>query len=368
VLFVIPSLADGGAERVAVTVLSALDPATHERTLYLFKREGVYFERIAADVKVVVATESSRLGRLFEFVRFLRTARPDVVMPFLSYFITAVAVWMARIPARVIFNQGTPTTGFLDDPDFAWRQPWRRRLFAALTRFFYVRADAVVVTSQGVADDLADHYGVPRSRLHVLHNPVDLDAIRAAAREPIEPEAASPDAPVVVAAGRLAGVKNYPLLLEALADLTRERPIKAWILGEGSERASLEALARAKGLGERVSFLGFQTNPWRYIARADIFVLTSTYEGFGNVLVEAMACGIPVIATPSPGTVEIIRHGANGLLVNQTPAAVSRAISQVLTDQPLRQRLVTQAEHDVQHYALPRVASRYAQLFREVCA
>ena len=137
ICFVIPSLTSGGAERVAMTVLSALDAARHERVLYLFSGErGVYFDRVAPDVRVVIASRRSWPGRLWELVRFLRATRPDVVMPFLSYFITATAVWLSRIPARVIFNQGTPTTGFLDDPDFAWRRPWKRRLFSLVTRGF----------------------------------------------------------------------------------------------------------------------------------------------------------------------------------------------------------------------------------------
>jgi glycosyltransferase involved in cell wall biosynthesis len=366
VLFVIPSLADGGAERVAVTVLSALDAKVHERTLYLFSREGVYFDRIARDVKVVIASRTSRVGRLFEFIGFLREARPDVVMPFLSYFITALAVRLARIRARVVFNQGTPTTGFLDDPDFKWRHPLRRRAFAALTRYFYSRADAVVVTSQGVADDLVGNYGVPRERIRVLHNPVDLDVIRSAARETVDDDLQQPSAPVVIAAGRLARVKNYPLLIETLARTVPD--VHAWILGEGAERRSLEDLAKATGVAARVAFLGFQSNPWRFIARADLFVLTSTYEGFGNVLIEAMACGTPVVATRSPGTIEIIRHGVNGILVEHTPASVGAAIHMLLHDRDLRRRIVARAYADVEHYALPQVAKRYAQLFREVCA
>lgn len=365
ICFVIPSLTSGGAERVAVTVLSALD-ARHERVLYLFSGErGVYFDQVAPGVRVVTASRRSRLGRLWELVRFLRQTQPDVVMPFLSYFITATAVWASRIPARVIFNQGTPTTGFLDDPDFAWRQPWKRRLFSLVTRWFYQRADAVVVTSAGVADDLATNYGVPRARLRVLHNPVDIDAIAAAAtaaHDGLIPH------PLVVAAGRLAGVKNYPLLLAAVGRLVDPTPVHAWILGEGDERARLEAIAAAPALADRVRFLGFQPNPWAIIARADVFVLTSTYEGFGNVLVEAMACGTPVVATRSAGTVEIIQHGANGLLVSHDAEAVAGAIGAILADGALRDRLASTARQDVNHYALPRVVERYERLFEELAA
>jgi glycosyltransferase involved in cell wall biosynthesis len=392
ICFVIPTLTGGGAERVAVTVLGALD-ARHERWLYLFSRaDGVYFDRIAPGVRVVVASKRRWIPRLVELAAFFRSSRPDVVMPFLSYFITAVAAWLAGSRAKVVFNQGTPTSGFLDDPDFSWSRPVRRRLFALVTRWFYRRADAIVATSRGVADDLTMRYGVPASKLHVLHNPVDLDAIAAGAREPLPPgfesvssassaadrsvsSVAGPSAssaavpvnprPVVVAAGRLARVKNYPLLIEAVGRLGG---VNVWILGDGPERARLERLAKDACVGDRVTFWGFQANPWRFIARADVFALTSTYEGFGNVLVEAMACGTPVVATRSPGTTEIIEHERTGLLVDHEAAAVADAISRLLSDRALGSRLVAEARARVEHYAAPDVAARYERLFEGLAA
>ncbi len=367
VCFVIPTLSGGGAERVAVTVLSALDPSKFERVLYLFNDQGVYFDRLDPRVEVVIGGGGSWLSRLRRLVAFLRHARPDIVMPFLSYFITAIAAVLARSRARVVFNQGTPTTGFLSDPDFKWRGRWRRTLFTWATSFFYRRADAVVVTSQGVADDLSRGYGVPRARLRVVHNPVDLDAIAGAASASVAPQR-TPGESVVVSAGRLAGVKNYPLLIDALGMINRERPVGAWILGEGEERSRLERLAAASPVAARVQFLGFQSSPWPWIAQADVFVLTSVYEGFGNVLIEAMACGVPVVATRSPGTVEIVTDGVNGLLVEHTAESVSAAVLRLLGDPGLRARLVARAREDVRHYDTPAVAARYQQLFEELVA
>ncbi len=367
ICFVVPTLTSGGAERVAVTVLGALD-ARHTRVLYIFSADhAVYLDQVAPGIRVVVAAERSWIGRLRELAAFLREFKPDIVMPFLSYFITAIAVRLAGVDTIVIFNQGTPTSGFLNDPDFAWKQPWRRRVFAATTRFFYGRADAVVATSRGVADDLATNYGVPRAKIHVLHNPVDLDAIARHSSEPIESEVSS-DRPVVAAAGRLAGVKNYPLLIAAIAELQARMPVHVWILGEGPERARLETLAEARGVGSRVRFLGFQPNPWRYIARADVFALTSTYEGFGNVLIEAMACGTPVVATKSPGTVEIIEDAATGALVEHDARSIADAIAALLTDRAKRDAQVARARDSVGHYALPAVAERYDRLFEELRA
>jgi glycosyltransferase involved in cell wall biosynthesis len=364
---VIPTLTSGGAERVAATVLSALGDR-HERVLYLFSADNaVYLDRLDAGIRVVVARQTSWIGRMRELAAFVREFQPAIVMPFLSYFITAVAVRLAGTRSIVVFNQGTPTSGFLDDPDFSWQAPSRRRLFAIMTRYFYNRADAIVATSQGVADDLVANYGVTRAKIRVLHNPVDLDAIAQQLSEPIDPALAN-DHPVVAAAGRLANVKNYPLLIAALAELAPQLPFYIWILGEGPERARLEAMAAERGVGSSIRFLGFQQNPWRFIARADVFALTSAYEGFGNVLIEAMACGTPVIATRSPGTVEIVEDGKNGFVVDHDPKSIAGAIRHLLTHPARREELVLRARESVAHYALPAVAARYDRLFEELTA
>src|SRR5262249_46626468 len=150
-------------------------------------------------------------------------------------------------------------------------------------------------------------------RIRVLHNPVDLRMIAASAAEPLE------DVPSwsgaghrVVAAGRLADAKNYPLLLDAFAAVRRRMAAALLILGEGERGASIRDHASRLGLGDSVVFGGFQRNPWKFIARADVFALSSRYEGFGNVLIESMACGVPVVATASPGTRDIVADGANG--------------------------------------------------------
>lgn len=369
ICFVIPTLTSGGAERVAVTVLSALDGNRHERVLYLFSADNaVYLDRLDAGIRVVVARQASWVGRMRELAAFVREFQPDIVMPFLSYFITAIAVRLAGARSIVVFNQGTPTSGFLHDPDFSWRQPLRRRVFAAMTRYFYNRAGAIVATSQGVADDLVLNYGVARSKIHILHNPVDLEAIAQHAAEPLTEQGLAGDHPVVAAAGRLANVKNYPLLIAAVAELAPSMPIHVWILGEGPERARLEALAAERGVGTSVRFLGFQQNPWRYLARADVFALTSAYEGFGNVLIEAMACGTPIVATRSPGTLEIVDDGTNGLLVEHDAISIAAAIRGLLTDPARRTALVARARESVAQYALPAVAARYDRLFEELTA
>ena len=268
----------------------------------------------------------------------MRETRPDVVVSFLSYFTVLTAVKAAAVGARVVFNQQTPMSAFLADGDYPWRRRWHRHAFATVTRAGYAAADLIITTSQGVADDLVAAFGVARARVRVVHNPVDLDADQPRRRRAARAAArARWQRPVIVAAGRLAEAKNYPLLIEALALLRPRVPARLFILGQGDEDRAIRALVAARGLDAAVVLCGFQKNPWKYIARADVFALTSRYEGFGNVLVEAMACGVPVVATRSSGTSDIVRDGVDGLLVDRhEPAAVAAALERVLADEPLQ--------------------------------
>ena len=366
----LPSLAGGGAERAAVQILNALDDRGWERSMYLFRREGPYLGDVSPSVRLYAGTKDSRVGRWRALRRFVRETRPDVVVSFLSYVSVLTAVKAAAVGARVVFNQQTPMSAFLTDGDYPWRRRWHRHVFATVTRAGYAAADLIVTSSQGVADDLVAAFGVARARVRVVHNPVDVEAVTVAAQEPIDPvHAAAWQRPVIVAAGRLAEAKNYPLLIETLALLRTRVPARLFILGQGDEDRAIRALVAARGLGDAVVLCGFQKNPWKYIARADVFALTSHYEGFGNVLVEAMACGVPLVATSSPGTREIVEHGINGLLVDDhTPEAVAAALDEVLSVPGCRQKLAEGARASVSQYALPMIARDYESVFRELAA
>jgi glycosyltransferase involved in cell wall biosynthesis len=370
VCFVLPSLNGGGAERAAVQVLNALDADRWQRSMYLFEREGPYLADLDPAIALETGRGGSRLQRWTALRAYVRSRRPDVIVSFLSYFSVLTAARAAGIGARVVFNQQTPMSAFLDDRDYHWRRPWHRRAFSAVTRFGYGMADLVVTTSAGVADDLVSRFGVARNRIRVVHNPVDLDAIARAAAEPIDPaHDAAWTQPAIVAAGRLADAKNYPLLIEAMSLLRRRVPVRLFVLGQGEREAALREEIARLGLQDAVVLCGFQRNPWQYIARADAFVLTSRYEGFGNVLIEAMACGVPVVATDSPGTREIVRPGVDGLLVvDHEPAAVAEALERVLADPALRARLAEGARAGAARFALPKIAADYERVFGEAVA
>jgi glycosyltransferase involved in cell wall biosynthesis len=370
VCFVLPSLAAGGAERVAVQVLSALDGRRWDRTMYLFRREGPFLADLPASVRLASASGRSRAGHVLQLRRFIRDTRPDLVVSFLSYLTVLTAVRTAAVGARVVFVLGTPVTAFLDDPDYHWRRPIDRLIFARLTRVGCRLADAIAATSRGVSDDLVRHFGVRDGVIRIVHNPIDFEEVSHGVAEPIDPaDQAAWRRPAIVAAGRLAEAKNFPLLIEAMALLRRRVPATLFILGQGDEEPRLRQLIDARGLNGIVRLCGFQRNPWKYIARADVFVLTSHYEGFGNVLAEAMACGVPVVATSSPGPLEIVRNEVDGLIVGEhTAAAVAAALELVLTDHVRRASMAVAAREAAQRFALPRIAGQYDSWFSELVA
>jgi glycosyltransferase involved in cell wall biosynthesis len=369
VCFVLPSLAGGGAERVAVQVLNALDERRWDRSMYLFTRSGPFLADVSPSVRLESADTPSRLGRWRRLRQFVRRARPDVIVAFLSYLSVLTASRAAGVGTRVVFDVETPVSAFLSDSDYPWTRRWNRPLFAAALRAGCARSDRIVAASRGVAEDLVASFGADATRVQVVPNPVDLSALAAAAEAPLDGElGARWKPPVIVAAGRMAEAKNYPLLIEAMALLRNQVPASLFILGKGDEEPRLREMIRGRGLTDAVHLCGFQTNPWKYIARADVFALTSHYEGFGNVVVEAMACGVPVVATSSPGTRDIVSSGADGLLVEHQPAAVAAALAQILNDGVLRQRMAEAARRKAQRYRIESIALRYDCVLTEVLA
>jgi len=373
VCFVVPSLAGGGAERVAVQVLNALDAARWDRSMFLFERSGPYLADVSPSIRLEGPAPSApvgRLGRWNALRQFIRRTRPDVIVAFLSYLSVLTAAFAADVGAKVVFAVGTPMSAFLTDADYRWSRPWNRWMLATAMRIGCTVTDLVLATSQGVADDLIESFHGQPARVRVVNNPVDLAGVASAAREPLDAgDLALWRRPVIVAAGRLAAVKNYPLLIEAFAILRQRTAASLFILGEGDQETELRRLIHDRGLDDTVHLCGFRANPWSYIARADVFALTSRYEGFGNVIVEAMACGVPVVATSSPGTREILMSGANGLLVDDhEPAAFASALAAVLNDESLRQEMAAAAVRHAERYRTESIALAYDRVLTEALA
>lgn len=199
----------------------------------------------------------------------------------------------------------------------SWRKKLNYRRITRAVRSHFNRADAVVGVSRGVVEDLRDRFGVREDLLHAIYNPAFSESLLADARAPVDhPWLLDKTRPVLLAVGRLHPVKGFDDLIAAFATLRRRLDARLIILGEGRVRAELEQQVRDLGLSDVVSLPGRQANVASWMARADLFVLSSRAEGFGNALIEAMACGLRIVATRAPsGPAEILEDGRWGRLV-----------------------------------------------------
>ncbi len=211
-----------------------------------------------------------------------------------------------------------------------------RQAYPALVQSTYPRADGIVAISAGVAADLTTTAGIAPQRITIIHNPaVGPDLPLQALQAVDHPWFAAEGPPVILGVGRLHRQKDFATLLRAFARVRRERPVRLLILGEGEERGKLENLAAEIGITEDFSLPGFAANPFAYLGKAAVFVLSSAWEGFGNVVAEALACDCPVVSTDCPhGPAEILDHGACGRLVPVGDAAAMAAAILAALDDP----------------------------------
>jgi glycosyltransferase involved in cell wall biosynthesis len=316
----VPSLRGGGVERVMVTLANAFAAHGYPVDLVLAQVEGPYRTAVTAAVNVIDLRAPRVAVSIPGLVRYLRRARPDALLAAMEHTSIAalVATALAGVDCRVVISEHNHISSANGG------HPGRKEMLTRrLRRALYPRADAVVAVSAGTADDLAHIARLDRAAVAVIHNPVTTPEIARLRREPVaHPWLNDPTRPVVMGIGRLTEQKDFSTLLRAFAHLRASRAARLIILGEGELRPALEAEVERLGLAGSVSLPGFVANPHAHVARAAVFALSSRREGFANVLVEAMACGTPVVATDCcSGPAEILANGAWGRLVPVGDAA-----------------------------------------------
>ncbi len=310
----LPSLAGGGAERVNLNLAAGFAEQGLRVDLLLAKAEGPYMNQIGSRVRLIDFDRKRVITTLPQLVNYLHRYRPATLLTALDH-VNIVALWarrLAAVPTRVVVTVHN-TMLETNSPSGLHRA----RLIPHCIRLFYPWADAVIAVSAGVADALARRTRLARDQVQVIYNPVvSSDLEQLAGEELRHPWFDSGGPPVILAIGRLTKQKNFPLLIQAFAHLLERCPARLLILGEGEERASLEAMVREKRIDAQVAMPGFVNNPYRFLSRADLFVLSSSWEGLPTVLIEALALGTPIVSTDCPsGPKEILDDGRFGRIV-----------------------------------------------------
>jgi glycosyltransferase involved in cell wall biosynthesis len=386
VLLLLSWLNGGGAERVALHLLNTQALGALDVDMGVLRREGDYLGQ--ADLTRVhhrswgerlfpTGSDTSfyhlhrlALGAIVApriFRSIVEELRPDVVMSFakgtnlvahraLAGMGRHRPVWIAREGNNLVRATGDEATG-----------AFGQRMAMALTRKAYRAADCVLVNSGQLAGSLAGWLGLEPGRVRVINNPIDIERIR---RQAAEPLAAEPERPFIVSVGRLQYQKGHDILLRAFAASAFRDSHDVVLVGRGSEERRLRALAEELGLEARVRFESFADNPWNWVARAELFVLPSRWEGFPNALGEALACDTAVLAADcrfGPG--ELIEHEVSGWLIPpEDPEALTAALDRLLGDPALRARLAAGGRERVEAFRLDRIIPQYVRLFEEQAA
>ena len=324
----------GGAERKRALLAEAFVKKGFTTTILVHKfQDGDRFF-VPDRVRLVDLGVNRHAYALPRLVEFIHKERPDAMLVSLT-FANTLALWarrLARSRMRLVITEHNTLSihsGLHGD--------WRWRLAPVLARRFYPWADGIVAVSEGAADDLANVTRISRRRITCIYNPVIDSRFDDRANEKVYDLWFCPDAPpVVLSVGRLALQKDFETLLKAFSLLRIRRRARLVILGDGPERGRLTGLVQQLGLDGDVRFGGYVENPLPYMRKARVFVLSSAWEGFGNVLVEALACGTPIVSTDCPnGPREILDGGAFGRLVPVGDVeALATAVDLTLDEEP----------------------------------
>ncbi len=354
IAFFLATSGHSGVDRLMGNLLPELARRGFAVDLVKIRHHGPAIE--APGVHVIPLPASHAATALPALLRYLKARRPTFLISDKDR-VNRIALLANRClgcPAKAVVRIGTtPSVNLADRPLLD------RSLQRFSMRHLYPLAHRVLVPSRGVAEDMAGRMGVPEERIRVVPNPLIPSGMAQRSREPVPHPWFSEGIPIILGAGELCERKDFETLLRAFARVRKARPCRLVILGRGRRRERLWALADKLGIAEDLDLPGFVPHPWPWMARAALFVLSSRWEGLGNVLVEALALGTPCVATDCPsGPREILQEGRFGPLVAVgDDEALARAMLDTL-ENPLPKETLREAAAP---YTIEAAASRWLE-------
>lgn len=329
----IPALSGGGAERVFLNLAHSFIKKGLKVDLILCEVKGPYLKDVAYGVNIVDLMSNNPIKQTANLVRYLKREKPDAIISALnlSNIVSSVAHFIANIDTKLIITQHN-IIGHTTVRNSSFITKIKREfIIPTLFKKLFPRADLVVSVSKGVANNLAEKLDLDKKNIKVIYNPVVSDELLKMGEEDLKHPWFQKDVqPVILGVGSLTVQKDFQNLIQAFIKIREKKPAKLLILGEGSERNNLEKLIQQYDLQSDVQLLGFVNNPFKYMKNSSVFVLSSRWEGFGLVLVEAMVFGTPIVSTDCPsGPAEILENGRWGKLV---PIGDSETLAKEILD------------------------------------
>lgn len=335
---------DGGVEKMIVNLCEGFLHHGSSVTLLLARDNSKHLSSLPNEVKVVKFPCSHTLTSLPYLVRYLKQEKPNslLIAKHRSNQLAVMAKKLSRVATRLVARVDTTISAALES-----KGQIRKILWYPMMRYFYRQLDAVIAVSQGVAEDVCRIADISPRKVTAVPNPVIFKSMFVQANEPIDhPWFGEQKIPVLLGIGRLNKQKDFHTLVRAFAKVREGRPCRLVILGEGDDRSSLQKLSEELCVSADVDLHGFVLNPYAYLKQSNLFVLSSVWEGSPTVLTEALALGVPVVATDCPsGPREILRNGEIAPLVPmRDPAALADAILLALETPPSKDILQAAAK------------------------
>jgi len=326
----------GGAQRVVINLASELAQRDLQVDIVVVDRAGPLEKELSSDVSVVDLKAGRALRSIRPLIKYLNQTEIDLLFSSLTYLndVALFADILSRSSQKVLISEHNTRIN----------SRWNLPVLGA--KLLYKQADYVVAVSNGVAQNLSDWSSLSIDEIEVVYNPVVTDnLLEQASEQPNHPWYQNRVSPVIISAGRHVEQKDFPTLLRAFAEVQKEKEVKLIILGKGPRTAELKSLANELNISHAVEFPGFVENPYSYMSHSDLFVMSSAWEGLPTVLIEALACGTPIVSTDCPsGPAEILEEGKYGELVPvDNPNMLANSIKKALENPPQTQHLLNRA-------------------------
>lgn len=355
-MFLIPSLDVGGAEKVTLNILKKINKSNYEVLLVVLNGEGPLKNTVPENVKLIIVNSERLRYALFDIAKILRKTNPDYIFSTIGYLNLAMIFLkhLLHLKARLIIREASTPSKYFE------QMSWINKMIQKkLYKNLYPKADKIIAQCESMKIDLVEYVGIPTDKIVTIYNPIDIYDIGNKSKEyfPIE---FNNNSTKIVSVGRLVEAKGLDTLLKAFKKLTQLNSIdmQLYIIGEGPLKNNLIKLALELNISEQVNFVGFIENPYPYILNADLFVLSSRWEGFPNTVLEALACNKKVVATDChSGPKEILGDNQYGLLANvDDPVSLCNQMNNYL-------RLENLSSDRASYFNLDKITSEYERLF-----
>jgi len=354
----VPNLNGGGAQRVMVTLANEFASRKIDTDLIVANCEGPFRSDIRSEVRVVDLGASRALTSLPGLVRYLRGEKPDGVLSTLMYanVVAAIAHLLSGSAARLVVRETSSISKSYEN-----RRGIKRLTVRSLSPWAYRYAGQVIGISKSLSKEITKKMEVNKKNVNTVYNPAYVSTSKSGDKKVERKNSKKLN---VLGVGRLSYEKDFSTLIKALDIINSVKEARLTILGEGDKRRALEELAQELGVGEDVHMPGFVEDPLPYMCTASVFVLSSRWEGFGNVLVEAMSCGTPVVSTDcTGGPAEILEGGKWGYLVPVgDEKALAEAILETFNDPPVESDQLIERAKD---FSVEKIADQYLEIILE---